>query len=32
MKSRFVLDESAKSALYDLYLYAFNKSDSTFRK
>ncbi|KRN60424.1 GNAT family N-acetyltransferase [Pediococcus inopinatus] len=32
MKSRFVLDQSAKSALYDLYLYAFNKSDSDFRK
>lgn len=32
MKSRFVLDKSAKADLYDLYLYAFNKPDSPFRK
>ncbi|GEL15625.1 GNAT family N-acetyltransferase [Pediococcus cellicola] len=32
MKSRFVLDKTAKSALYALYLYAFNKPNSADRK
>lgn len=32
MKSQFVLDNSSKAALYNLYLYAFNKPDSDFRK
>ncbi|WP_412989086.1 enhanced intracellular survival protein Eis [Pediococcus siamensis] len=32
MNSHFRLDNTAKKALYNLYLYAFNKPDSEFRR